>query len=208
MRKQTRRPTPDFLLAKPKVESELLRWEFWGLAWETNLKSKKPSAWSWRQVDKQKVNHKLMPSLKEQAGEHCSFCDAYPVSPPSNETIEHYRPKSKYPRLAWQWENLYFCCDFCQGQKREQFEDDLLPPDAEIYDFDVFFWPDLTTGRIEIRPDIPPELQRRAECTLRLYGLNDKGHCAQRLAAQERRSELRERDINRFAYRDFLQAGE
>lgn len=79
-------------------------------------------------------------------------------------------------------------------RKREKFEDDLLAPDSEIYDFDVFFWPDMTTGRIEIRSDIPQESQRRAECTLRLYGLNDinnKGHCAQRLAAQERRSELR-----------------
>ena len=210
MRKQIRGDAPEFLVSQPKLKQgdESQRWEIWGIAWEKTLKNKGASGWNWRQVDNEKVNHKLLPTLKTQASAHCSFCDAFPVSPPSNETIEHFRPKSKYPKLAWQWENLYFCCDFCQGKKQEHYEDDLLAPDAHDYEFDDFFWPDLTTGRIEIRPGIGSEMQKKAECTLRLYALNDPGHCTQRLATQERRSELRKRDIDDFAHRDFLQAGE
>ena len=195
MRKQTRGAVPGFLSSK---------WEQWGLEWAENLQKEKPAAWNWRQVDNQKVNHKLLPSLKMQAGDHCSFCDAYPVSPPSNETIEHFRPKSKFPQLAWQWENLYFCCDFCQGRKAEQYEEGLLSPDEAGYLFTEYFYQDFTTGRIEIRPDISEDFQSRAKCTLRLYGLNHPGHLPRRLEAQEKRSALPEWDIDRFAYRDFL----
>ena len=196
MRKQTRGEAPEFLVAK---------WEEWGLAWEARLQSDRSSAWNWRQVDNEKVNHKLLPHLKSQAGDHCSFCDANPVSPPSNETIEHFQPKSIFPRQAWQWENLYFCCDFCQGQKREQWAPELLAPDQDGYAFGEYFYPDYTTGKIAIRPDISLEQQQRAECTLRLYGLNHPRHLPCRLEAQERRSALRDWDINRFPYRDFLE---
>lgn len=199
MRRQSRTEAPEFLKS---------RWEPWGREWEENLGKAKPSNWNWRQVDGQKINHLLLPLLKAQAGDHCSFCDAHPVSPPSNETIEHFRPKSKFPLMAWHWENLYFACDFCQSRKGQQWEDGLLSPDSEAYVFGEFFWADATTGRIEVRPGISEEKERQAECTLRLYGLNEGGHPSSRLAAQERRSALPDWDIDRFPYRDFLEAEE
>lgn len=197
MRKQTRGAAPDFLASK---------WEEWGLAWEENLQKAKPSSWNWRQVENQKVNLKLLPKLKHQAGDHCSFCDSYPVSPPSNETIEHFRPKSKFPRLAWLWENLYFCCDFCQGRKLERWDPELLVPDEDGYKFADYFYADYTNGRIEVRPDISTGLQKRAECTLEIYGLNDPRHLPCRLDAQERRSALLDWDLDKFPYRDFLES--
>lgn len=199
MRKQIRTGAPEFLSAK---------WEEWGLRWEENLQKEKPSAWNWRQVDNVMVNVRLLPLLKAQAGAHCSFCDAFPVSPPSKETIEHFRPKSKFPRLAWQWENLFFCCNFCQDSKLDAWEDGLIAPDEPEYAFGDYFYPDTTNGKIEIRPDISPEKQARAEQTRRLYDLNNPGHCTQRLAVQEQRSGLPHWHIDRFAYRDFLEAGE
>jgi uncharacterized protein (TIGR02646 family) len=197
MRPQSRQSAPDFLVAK---------WEEWGLLWEKRLARNKQSKWHWRKIDREKVNHKLMPLLKKQANEHCSFCDAFPVSPPSNDTIEHFRPKAKYPRLAWKWENLYFCCDFCQGKKLSHWEDSLLAPDDPLYQFTDYFFADSTNGRIEIRPDLDPgsAKHQQAECTLRIYALNDGGHLTSRLAEQERRSALPDWDIDKFAYRDFL----
>jgi uncharacterized protein (TIGR02646 family) len=199
MRKQLRAPAPKFLHDV---------WEPWGLEWEVKLRGEKPATWSWRQINGEKVHHQLLPILKTQAARHCSFCDAFPVSPPSNETIEHFRPKSRFPRQAWQWENLFFCCDFCQTKKGEKWEDGLLAPDAPDYEFADYFWPDATSGEILIRPDISPEKQAKAEITLRLYGLNRPGHCAQRLVAQERRSALPSWDIDRFPYRDFMNSEE
>jgi uncharacterized protein (TIGR02646 family) len=199
MRPQCREAAPDFLARN---------WEAWGLEWELIRQGGKPAAWNWRQHAGEKVNHQLLPPLKQQAREHCSFCDCFPVSPPSNETIEHFRPKSRFPRLAWQWENLFFCCDFCQGKKREQWDEALLSPDEPGYRFADYFYVDLTNGRIEIRPDLAtdPEKHHRAECTLRIYGLNAGGHLARRLAEQERRSALPDWDIDKFAYRDFLES--
>jgi hypothetical protein len=62
----------------------------------------------WHEIDGAKVNQKLLPLLKNQTQDHCSFCDAFPVDPPSIPTIEHFRPKTAFPREAFKWENLYY----------------------------------------------------------------------------------------------------
>jgi len=38
-----------------------------------------------------------------------------------NHTIEHYRPKSKYPWLAYSWDNLLWCCVKCNKNKDNNF---------------------------------------------------------------------------------------
>jgi uncharacterized protein (TIGR02646 family) len=125
------------------------RWEAWGVDWERR-RSKNPSAkFNWPQFKGKPLNELLLPPLKEQTQEHCSFCDSFPVSPPSDDTIEHFRPKSSFPREACRWENLYFCCRHCQ-RKFEEFDEALLRPDADDYDFDQYFRWDYTQGTIEI----------------------------------------------------------
>ena len=105
MRKFTRLAEPDFLTDK---------WEQWGLDWERRKSENPGAAFNWRQHENEAVNQKLLPRLKEQTQDHCSFCDHFPVSPPSIETIEHFRPKARFPRDAYRWTNLYFCCTHCQ----------------------------------------------------------------------------------------------
>ncbi len=199
MRRQFRAEPPDFLLN---------RWQQWGENWEANLKDAAPTGWNWRQVGNVRVNHRLLPLLKAQAQDHCSFCDAFPVSPPSNETIEHFRPKSRFPRQAWEWENLFFCCDFCQTQKGERWEEALLKPDEPDYAFERYFMSDYTNGELLVRPDLSPTETERAHCTIEIYALNDPRHCVERLRQQEWRSLLPDHDIDSFAYRDFLQSNE
>ena len=38
-----------------------------------------------------------------------------------SHTIEHYRPKSKYPWLAYSWDNLLWCCVTCNKNKDNNF---------------------------------------------------------------------------------------
>jgi hypothetical protein len=92
-----REPEPEFLAAK---------WEPWGREWEERKKQNPSAKFHWRQVDGEPVNQRLLPILKRQTQEHCSFCDAFPVSPPSVDTIEHFYPKARYPEIAYKWENL------------------------------------------------------------------------------------------------------
>jgi len=39
-----------------------------------------------------------------------------------SHTVEHYRPKSKYPWLAFSWDNLLWCCVQCNTNKDNKFE--------------------------------------------------------------------------------------
>ncbi|MCP5528492.1 MAG: TIGR02646 family protein [Verrucomicrobiales bacterium] len=192
MRKFRREAAPEFLAG---------RWEAWGREWEE--RQRKGGSFHWHQVDGEMVNQRLLPGLRAQTQDHCSFCDAFPVSPPSDPTIEHFRPKSRFPREAYHWPNLHFCCRFCQQQKRERYEEDALRPDADDYEFERYFRCDFTTGMILVNERASPEDQRQARATIDLYGLN-RDHPAWRKQQRYLRDRARDRPLDDFAYRDFV----
>lgn len=176
MRKFERIAEPGFLVDK---------WELWGMEWE-DRRAKNPAAqFHWHVIDGEKVNQKLLPRLKAQTQAHCSFCDAFPVAPPSIETIEHFRPKTTFPKDAYRWTNLYFCCMHCQ-QKGEKFDEVLLCPDALDYEFDKYFRWDYTTGELKLNELSSIEDQHRATVSIRLYRLNQGHPMLRRLAMKNR----------------------
>ncbi len=192
MRKFKRLEAPQFLVVK---------WEQWGLEWEKRHANN--GSFHWHVVEGESVNRQLLPVLKTQVQDHCSFCDAFPVSPPSNPTIEHFRPKTRFPLEAFKWENLYYCCDYCQG-KGEDFDEALFCPDAPDYQFDRYFRWDYTTGKLEINEQANPVDQNRAKVTVRLYRLN--GHPSFRRREARSRSKRQDEPLDEFAYRDFVEA--
>jgi uncharacterized protein (TIGR02646 family) len=193
MRRFQRAQEPAFLSEK---------WEVWGLDWEARRAENSKASFHWHQVDGEPVNQKLLPILKLQTQEHCSFCDNFPVSPPSIDTIEHFRPKARYPREAYRWGNLYFCCMHCQ-QKGEEFNDLALQPDSEDFEFDRYFRWDFTRGTIEVNESRPPEDQARARATIDLYRLN-VGHPTLRRRELRRRGQGSDDPLDDFAYRGFV----
>src|SRR5215204_5322998 len=70
---------------------------------------------------------------------HCSFCDIQPLKQ-SGATIEHFKPKRKFPLLAYTWINLFYCCVNCQ-KKRDEFDKNCKPlkPDQINYSFEYYF---------------------------------------------------------------------
>lgn len=194
MRKFNRLPCPEFL------EN---RWVKWGQDWK-DRRLKNPSAqFHWHQLDGQPVNQLLLPNLKKQTQDHCSFCDQFPVSPPSLETIEHFRPKTEFPLEAYRWENLYFCCDFCQS-KGANFDEKLLRPDSPEYFFERYFYWDYTEGTLEINKQACKEDQDRASVTVLLYKLNVEHPKLRRLELRKR-SRASDMPLDEFAYRDFIE---
>ncbi|MGA2659882.1 MAG: hypothetical protein ABSH34_20455 [Verrucomicrobiota bacterium] len=193
MRKFKRAPAPEFLLGK---------WELWGKEWEQRRAESSTACFHWHRVEGESVNRKLLPVLKAQVQDHCSFCDNYPICPPSYDTVEHFRPKTLFPREAYRWENLYYCCDCCQG-KGDEFDEVLLQPDAEDYAFDRFFRWDYTRGTLEANELASAEDQHRARVTLKLYRLN-AGHPSLRRWELRRRSLMPGEPLDDFAYRDFV----
>lgn len=188
--------------AEPAVLQE--NGEKWGDDWAVR-KAKDPSAkFHWHEQGGKNVNKILLSPLKAQTQEHCSFCDSYPVSPPGTETIEHFHPKGEFPKLAYTWDNLYFCCNFCQQQKGEKFDEALLRPDAEGYDFNRYFRWSYTRGRLLPNEDAGTEDQERARVTINLYRLND-GHPKNRLRERHRRAKDEGSPLDSFAYRNFVE---
>jgi uncharacterized protein (TIGR02646 family) len=54
-------------------------------------------------------------------GAKCCYCEAK-VDAVSHRHVEHFRPQSIYPRLAYEWSNLLFACERCNStHKRDQF---------------------------------------------------------------------------------------
>ncbi|MEG1465805.1 MAG: hypothetical protein RSA68_06970 [Hafnia sp.] len=138
---------------------------------------------------------------------HCAFCDGGGIGEQSRKTIEHFKPKSLYPDLAYKWENLYPCCDQCQSQKRERFDPDLLIADDMAYQFDGYFMLNYSTGAIEPSAAVDSNHQRRAQVTIEHYGLNlperKKGRLRELQHYQRRDKEVSLLDD--FSYRYFLQ---
>lgn len=165
MRKQTRPEVPEMLV---------LHSQRWTEQW-VSLRQRNPAAtFNWYPVDALTVRQWVLPDLHKMTQGHCAFCDTYPLDDRSKTPIEHFRPKThpEFLHLADEWSNLYYCCDLCQATKREQWDHVLLCPDANDYSFDRYFMFDFTNGRLLPNEIASENDQRRAEVTIRLYGLD------------------------------------
>ncbi len=191
---------------KPQVLEE--KGDDWTQRWVR--RSPEGGKFAWPQFDGKKLNTILVPLLREQTVGHCSFCDAYPVDATSLETIEHFRPKGKdhFPKLAFTWENLFYCCQRCQGEKLEQFDESLLKPDSDDFEFAKYFFCDFTTGEIKPNPGASEADRERARITSEIYGLNSHNLPTYRLQWIKIYQNLKSSGgpvvLDDYPYRDFL----
>ena len=156
---------PDFLAAN---------FARWGGQYAHRRARNAAAKFFWPNYQKTRINLLLLPDLMAMTAEHCSFCDGFPIET-TGDSIEHFIPKTKAPKLAYQWENLFYCCLKCQGSKQEQFDDKLLRPDIAGYSFVYYFQYDTKTGKIIPNADREESVQQRAAKTIELYGLNEYG---------------------------------
>jgi uncharacterized protein (TIGR02646 family) len=141
---------------------------------------------SWRNKDCYQGLRQVLSAMTQG---RCSFCDGS-VGSESRETVEHFRPKSLFPNLAYTWANLFICCDVCQG-KGDRFDELLLKPDEQDYSFTRYFINNYKSGELEPNPAASEEDQQRAALTIDLYQLN-----------KDRRKVLRLRELKCFKNRD------
>ena len=85
-------------------------------------------------------------------------------------SADHFVPKSRQLRLAYEWSNYRLACLRMNARKRN-FEDVLdpfsVPPDT--------FRLELVTGRIYVNPALSGKTRKAAEETLTRLGLDDPG---------------------------------
>jgi uncharacterized protein (TIGR02646 family) len=195
MMKLNRTPAPDFLNE---------HWEEWGKVWE--LQKKDGKTFQWRTYQGETVSEHIRRALNEFSKQHCAFCDAYRLGASSLATIEHFRPKSKFPLLVYQWENLFLCCNACQTAKLDGFNERLLKPDEPDYSFLRYFVVNYKTGEIQANPTASLIEQERADETISMFDLNESDRLQDRLLTHRMYEKTKdELDIDVFPYRFFLE---
>ena len=147
-------------------------WRKWTKQYISSKNKNPKVVFSWYQFQNKPVNQHLKQPLKDLTKNHCSFCDGFPMGKMSRNTIEHFRPKSKYPELSYCWTNLFIACDICQ-EKNDNFDKLLLKPDALDYEFSKYFIFDFLNGEIKPNPKTSKIAQERAKITIDIYGLNN-----------------------------------
>lgn len=149
-------------------------WEQWGIELKQYQESegKEGQRFSWREG----CYKDLRLALYDLTDGHCSFCDGFPIGETSLEPIEHYYPKADFPLIAYQWENLFYCCDKCNSEaNKTKFEYTLKPDDLD-YIFKSYFYFDASSGKLEILENLEidaPEKYQKAKKFLKRYGINN-----------------------------------
>jgi len=52
----------------------------------------------------------------------CAYCES-PINARRSEHVEHFKPKSLFPSLAYDWINYFLSCDGCNGAKFNKWPD-------------------------------------------------------------------------------------
>lgn len=197
------------LIRPPEPAVLTLKAAKWNQQWADRRRENPSAAFTWYEHEKKSAREWILPDLRAMTNEHCTFCDAFPLQNMSLEPIEHFKPKhdERFHGLAFTWTNLYYCCDRCQGQKRDQWDDGLIAPDQDKYSLDDYFEFDVATG--EIRPNrfAKDESKQRALVTIQIFGLNAAGRPGQRRRALLRWLHNTLRDLDDEPYRDFIECG-
>lgn len=84
-----------------------------------------------------------------------------------NRTVDHFKPKSKYPNLAYEWDNYRFACGSANSKKRDE---DVLDPFNLP---DNLFYIHFGTGEVLINPQMNNAITQNAEQTINRLSLND-----------------------------------
>ena len=168
-----KRPAPPEVLTSERVDEWTARFN------KPNDQGALPE-FRWPTVDGQTLNKHLLPALRSMTVDHCAYCDAWPAEELA-ESIDHFRPKSKFRELAFTWSNLFPACPACQKAKSDDWDERALCPTEHDYSFDRYFEFRVDTGAIVPRADASKVDQERAEFSIEFFGLNRPGRRRARL---------------------------
>ena len=108
----------------------------------------------------------------------CGYCEEI-----TRGEVDHFRPKSRFPDLVYEWSNWVFSCHDCNSSKREKW-----PPGGYIDPCassnsarpENFFDFDTATGEIRPRPGLSLGRHRKVRAMIDELRLNELHHHLQK----------------------------
>ncbi len=141
----------------------------WVEHYENGVGEKPPSDSRWREFrdDLDRAFHGL-----------CAYCEEI-----CQGQVDHFHPKSKFPRLVYEWSNWVSACHPCNHAKGWKWPEIGYVDPCEISESDRperYFTFDTLTGEILPRTDLDPERRDRAALMMGHLGLNRIHHLRKR----------------------------
>ena len=134
----------------------------------------------------------------------CGYCEEI-----TKGEIDHFRPKSKFPKLVYCWTNWIFACHECNHAKLDKWPSEGYVYPCTLCNFnrpERYFTFDTQTGFILPRRNLEPNLRPRALKTIADLRLNDFHHLKKRVEWLEMFSArvLRDPDISNAETREVV----
>ena len=122
--------------------------------------------------------------LRERFNDKCGYCEQrFESVGELQSSVDHFRPRSRFPCLVYEWDNWVSSCQRCNFAKADQWPDtgyvdpcsaDLLERPEEHFDYAPL------TGEIVVKPGLTRDVRRKAENTIDDLGLNETRLCNSR----------------------------
>lgn len=135
-----------------------------------NNSGRKPTDSQWR---------KLINDLKSPFHGNCGYCETQ-----CRGEVDHFRPKSRFPELVYDWSNWIFSCHDCNHAKLDNWPGrGYVDPSARSRSArpDRFFDFDIGTGMIMPKSNLSAGRHRKAINTIQYFKLNDLHHIKRRI---------------------------
>ena len=85
---------------------------------------------AWKSFTNSELKRKTLEKLREMFKDCCAYCEGrYIVT--SNSQIEHFKPKSIYPDLMFNYANMNLSCEICNKAKLNKFDEKLINPTVD-----------------------------------------------------------------------------
>ena len=117
MHKVTRNKAPLRLIEKDKE-------------WKNSLKENPKLEPDWAEFSKTVVKKETIAALEEMYKGCCCYCESK-IKSTSYPEIEHFKPKSKYKELCFDYSNLHYSCKRCNLAKGSNYNEKLLNPSED-----------------------------------------------------------------------------
>lgn len=114
----------------------------------------------------------FLPNLAQQNQHICCYYSIYLEPTSGAESIDHFRPKSQYRNLVYDWDNYRYCC-LNANSKKHIYEDVIdpakLPLETGKHTFEINF----SDGFVQANPELSETNIQAVNATIKRLKLNN-----------------------------------